>query len=161
MAAHPSDCEICRRLDDARAGRHAGLVAELDAGVAVMGDSQFFRGYCVLWCKTPATELHELPRATRARYLEEMTQLAEAVWRATGCHKLNYECLGNVVPHLHFHVFPRRLSDPDVKAPVWVQMPKDVGAGSAADWSRYDAGRDGELRDAIRGELLRIRAGAE
>ncbi len=157
MAVHPSDCEICRRLGDARAGRHPGLVAELDEGVAVMGDSQQFRGYCVLWCKTPATELHELSRRARAVYLEEMAQLAEAVWRATGCHKLNYECLGNVVPHLHFHVFPRRLTDADVRAPVWVQMP----TGAACDGVRFDEARDGPLRDAIRGELRRIRAGAE
>jgi diadenosine tetraphosphate (Ap4A) HIT family hydrolase len=153
MAKHQDNCEICRRLDDARAGRHSALIAELDTGFAVLGDSQFFRGYAVLLCKTPATELHELPQGIRVRYLEEMSQLAEAVARATGCHKINYECLGNQVPHLHFHVFPRRLTDPDPMAPVWSQMPQ----GDAARAHSFDPVRDGSLLESIRGELLRIR----
>lgn len=154
MARHQDNCEICRRLSDAREGRHPGLIAELDAGVAVMGDSQFFRGYSLLLCKTPATELHELPRAARLQYLEEMAQLAEAVGRVTGCDKLNYECLGNQVHHLHFHVFPRRGTDPDPKAPVWGQMP----AGAAADQHKYDPSRDGAMKESIRKELSTIRA---
>lgn len=157
MAKHQDNCEICRRIGEARegvGGRHAGLIAELDTGYAVLGDSQFFRGYALLLCKTPATELHELPKATRLRYLEEMSQLAEAVARATGCDKLNYECLGNQVHHLHFHVFPRRGTDPDPKAPVWGQMP----SGVEAEKCRFDPSRDGPLLESIRKELSQIRA---
>jgi len=153
MATHQDNCEICRRIDDARKGRHPGLIAELDTGFAVLGDSQFFRGYSVLLSKAPATELHELPPATRTRYLEETAQLAEAVARATHCHKLNYECLGNQVHHLHFHVFPRRLTDPDPKAPVWGQMP----TGDAARQCSLDPARDGDLLHTIRRELFAVR----
>ncbi len=154
MAQHQDNCEICRRTRDAREGSHAGLIAELDTGYAVLGDSQFFRGYSVLLCKTPATELDELPKATRLRYLEEMSQLAEAVRRATTPHKLNYECLGNVVHHLHFHVFPRRLTDPDPKAPVWGQMP----TGDEVAKYKLDPARDRELKETIRRELKAVRA---
>lgn len=153
MAQHQDNCEICRRIGDAKEGRHPGLIAELDTGYAVLGDSQFFRGYCVLLCKTPATELHELPKATRLRYLEEMSQLAEAVGKVTGCHKLNYECLGNMVHHLHFHVFPRRGGDPDPKMPVWGQMPQ----GAAAESYKLDPSRDGSLIQDLRRELNAIR----
>ena len=154
MALHQDNCEICRRIGEAKEGRHPGLIAELDTGYAVLGDSQFFRGYSVLLCKTPATELDELPKATRLRYLEEMSQLAEAVRRATTPHKLNYECLGNVVPHLHFHVFPRRMTDPDPKAPVWGQMPR----GAEELEYTLDPARDRDLKEAIRHELLTVRA---
>ena len=157
MAKHQDNCEICRKVGEAREGRHAGLIAELDTGYAVLGDSQFFEGYSLLLCKTPATELHELPRATRLRYLEEMSQLAEAVALATGCDKLNYECLGNQVHHLHFHVFPRRGTDPDPKAPVWGQMPQ----GDAAAGYRLDAGKafggGGGVGAKIKSELAKIR----
>ena len=154
MAKHQDNCEICRRVGEAREGRHAGLIAELDTGFAVMGDSQFFRGYSLLLCKTPATELHELPAATRLRFLDEMAQLAEAVSKATGCHKINYECLGNQAHHLHFHVFPRRLTDPQPLLPVWGQMP----TGAEAEKYTLDPLRDGAMKEAIRNELKTIRA---
>ncbi len=153
MAVHQDPCEICGRITEARAGRHAGLIAELDTGYAVLGDSQFFRGYSVLLCKSPATELHELPLTTRLRYLEEMSQLAEAVSRVTGCHKVNYECLGNQVHHLHFHVFPRRETDPAPKMPVWGQMPQ----GQAAESYKLDPVRDGAMIRDLRRELIAVR----
>lgn len=155
MATHQDTCEICQRLAACRDGTHPGLIAELDTGYAVLGDSQFFRGYSILLCKSPATELDELPPSTRLRYLEEMSQLAQAVRKVTAAHKINYECLGNLVHHLHFHVFPRRLSDPDPKAPVWGQMPS---AGEAAAY-RLDSEKDRPLMQQIRHELSAIRAG--
>ncbi|QOI99567.1 MAG: HIT family protein [Phycisphaeraceae bacterium] len=153
MAAHQDHCEICRRIGRARSGDDPALIAETDTGFAVMGDSQFFRGYCVHLCKDPATEWHELPRGRRLRYLEETAQLAEAVAAATRPHKINYECLGNQVPHLHFHVFPRRLTDPDPSAPVWGQMPTGTDAAGHA----FDPRRDGGLVESIRRELSRVR----
>lgn len=155
MATHQSPCEICDRLAQCRAGTHAGLIAELDTGYAVLGDSQQFEGYCVLLCKTPATELDELPRSTRLRFLAEMAQLAEAVRRVTQCHKLNYEALGNLVHHLHFHVFPRRLSDADPKAPVWGQM--HASGSPEAARCRLDPARHAGLIARIRAELAAIR----
>lgn len=153
MARHQTPCELCGRITECREGRHAGLIAELDTGFAVLGDTQFFAGYSVLLCKHPVTELHELEPGVRMRFLEEMCQLAAAVATVVQPHKLNYECLGNQVHHLHFHVFPRRLTDPDPRAPVWGQMPQGV----AADPHRLDPSRHGELRERLARELQRLR----
>ena len=70
MAAHQEPCEICERLAQCRAGTHPGLIAELDTGYAVLGDSQQFRGYCLLLAKAPVTELDELAPTERLRLLE-------------------------------------------------------------------------------------------
>ena len=152
MAEHQENCEICRRMEECRAGTHPGFIAETETGFAVLGDSQYFRGYCLLLCKTPATELDELSPEVRLKYLEEMALLAQAVREVTQPHKLNYECLGNLVPHLHWHVFPRRLEEPSPEKPVWVCMPQgDAGAPYA-----FDAARDGALLQEIRAALLRL-----
>ncbi|MCY7361546.1 MAG: hypothetical protein LH629_05685, partial [Ignavibacteria bacterium] len=45
--------------------------------------------------------------------------ISEAVYNCFKPHKLNYELLGNICPHLHWHIFPRYLKDPSVKDPVW------------------------------------------
>ena len=62
MADHQSECPICTQIEQCRAGSHPGLIAELDTGFAVLGPSQYWRGYSLLLCKTPATELYELDR---------------------------------------------------------------------------------------------------
>lgn len=130
---------------------------EMDTGFAVLGDSQFFLGYALLLCRWPVTELDELPRDDRSRHLEEMAQLAHAVRTVTGAHKINYEALGNVVHHLHWHVFPRRLSDPSPRDPVWVQMPRP----EEAEPHRLDATVHGQLILDIRAELVRLRGGEQ
>lgn len=153
MATHQDNCGICKKLDACREGTHPGLIAELDTGFAVLGDSQFFEGYSLLLCKTPATELEELPPDVRMRFLQEMSQLAAAVASVVQPHKLNYEALGNIVHHLHWHVFPRRLSDPDPLAPVWGQMPQ----GEAADDYKLDAIKHERLKLQIADSLRKIR----
>ncbi len=155
MARHQDNCEICAKIGMCREGRHPGLIAELDTGYAVLGDSQQFRGYSLLLSKTPATELGELEAGVRARFLEEMAQLSMAVAFVVKPHKLNYESLGNLVHHLHWHVFPRQLTDADPKAPVWGQMHK---AGSEeAERDRLDPAKHSGLIGEIRSALERIR----
>lgn len=154
MAIHQNHCELCIKVQSCRDGTHPGLIAELDTGFAVLGDSQFFLGYSLLIAKDPVTELHELPRPRRQRLLEEVSQLAEAVAIVTKPHKLNYEALGNMVHHMHWHIFPRRLTDPDPKAPVWGQMPQ----GSAAEPYRFNPSTHNETKTRIQAELARIRS---
>ena len=152
MALHPENCEICERIAHIEAGTHAAFIAEGATGYAVMGDSQWFRGYCLYLCKTPVADLEELPRDARFRFLEEMALLSEAVSSVVGPHKMNVESLGNVVPHLHWHLFPRQLSEKSPFSPVWLVIPQD----DEAENSQFDAARDGELLGKIRGEFLRL-----
>jgi diadenosine tetraphosphate (Ap4A) HIT family hydrolase len=153
MAEHQARCEICDRIAQCRAGTNPALIMEMDTGWAVLGDSQFFAGYSLLLCKHPVTELDELPQDVCRRYLAEMAQLAAAVRAVVRPHKLNYEALGNVVPHLHWHIFPRRLSDPAPEKPVWVQMPE----GAEAEMHRFDPEHHGAIIEGIREELARVR----
>ncbi len=74
--------------------------------VAFVGPWQFYTGYCLLASREHASELNQLG-ANRAAFLNEMAILAEAIEACFQPHKLNYELLGNVVPHLHWHIFPR------------------------------------------------------
>jgi diadenosine tetraphosphate (Ap4A) HIT family hydrolase len=45
--------------------------------------------------------------------------VARAVRAAVGAVKMNYELLGNVIPHIHWHLVPRRGDDPSPQAAVW------------------------------------------
>ena len=71
-----------------------------------------------------ASELHELPKEFKIKFLEEMSLVAEAVFNAVKPDKLNYELLGNGITHLHWHIYPRVAADTPEKGPVW-WLPKD------------------------------------
>ncbi len=113
-----SDCELCQRI--ARfTPDNPYLIAELDTGYAVLAENQHYRGYTIFLAKQCAPELHHLAPDIRVRFLSEMADVAEAVFRAFEPRKLNYELLGNSVAHLHWHIFPRYDDDPNPRWPVW------------------------------------------
>ena len=146
------DCEICQRI--ARfTSDNPYLIAELDTGYAVLADNQHYLGYTLFLAKQCAPELHELEPDIRTRFLSEMADVAEAVFRAVEPRKLNYELLGNSVAHLHWHIFPRYASDPNPRWPVWnndefLQAPRrtDIAPAELA-----------ELRERIQRALADVR----
>jgi diadenosine tetraphosphate (Ap4A) HIT family hydrolase len=85
-----------------------------------------------------AKELSNIPDAERRAYLDEMCLLARAIETAVKPHKLNYEMLGNQVPHLHWHIFPRSKSDPDALKAVWLAL--DVAERDPEIRRRYESG---------------------
>ncbi|GMA62632.1 HIT family protein [Alicyclobacillus fastidiosus] len=113
------DCLICNRINMIKQGTNKYFVAELETGYVVIGDHQYFEGYTLFLCKEHKHELHELPNEYKAKFLVEMSKVSEAVYRAFEVDKLNYELLGNGDSHMHWHIFPRRLSEPNPTFPVW------------------------------------------
>ena len=87
-------CIVCDRI--IKSGTNPYFVKEFDTGYVVIGDNQHFRGYTLFLLKDYLTELFELKDDIRAKFLAEMTVVAEAVAKAFGAEKMNYECLGNV-----------------------------------------------------------------
>ena len=68
--------------------------------------------------------MFDLDCATKMKYLEEMSVVAQAVAKAFGAEKMNYELLGNGDTHLHWHLFPRTGGDIEnygnnSTGPVW------------------------------------------
>jgi diadenosine tetraphosphate (Ap4A) HIT family hydrolase len=118
-APGPADCPFCRELE---ALPDAEVVWHFPHSVALLGTWQFYHGYSILVARRHAAELSALTDAVRQAYLEEMCLLARAIEKSYRPHKLNYELLGNRVPHLHWHLFPRYLDDPDRLRPVWLAV---------------------------------------
>ncbi|MCJ8007816.1 HIT family protein [Lederbergia wuyishanensis] len=113
------DCLICNRINMIKEGTNKYFVAELETGYVVIGDHQYFEGYTLFLCKEHKHELHELNSDYKQKFLIEMSTVSEAVFRAFKPDKLNYELLGNGDSHMHWHIFPRRLNEPNPTYPVW------------------------------------------
>ena len=114
------DCLVCARIDLTKQGKNKYFVRELETGYVVIGDHQRFKGYSLFLCKEHATEIHYLEKEFRRKFLEEMSLVAEAVYKAFQPDKLNYELLGvGSGVHMHWHFFPRRAGDTPKPGPVW------------------------------------------
>src|SRR3984893_2306153 len=116
------DCPFCRKLAALETLPPEEVVWQFTHSVALLGPWQYYHGYCVLVARRHATELSRLAAPERRAYLDEMCLLARAIEECFRPHKLNYELLGNQVPHLHWHLFPRYAHDPDGLRPVWLAL---------------------------------------
>ena len=117
-------CLICDRIKMIQSNSSPWFVRELETGYVVIGDHQHFKGYTLFLCKEHKTELFELDRDTKIKFLEEMSIVAQAASEAFNAEKMNYELLGNGDTHLHWHLFPRKNGDIEDygnrgKGPVW------------------------------------------
>lgn len=149
---NPTDCPFCRKVEAIQELDASEVVWTFPHSVALLGTWQFYEGYCILVSRRHATELNELSADERRAFLEEMCLLAQAIATCYRPHKLNYELLGNQVPHLHWHLFPRSLDDPDRLAPVWLALARAEHEGG--EWRRrMETGR--EERAATAAKLRR------
>ena len=115
-------CPLCAKLNQIQPLPADELVWQFPHSIAILGPWQYYTGYCVLIARSHATELYQLAAPERAVFLAEMVLLSEAIATAFQPRKLNCESLGNQVPHLHWHLFPRSHDDPDTLKPVWLAL---------------------------------------
>jgi diadenosine tetraphosphate (Ap4A) HIT family hydrolase len=110
-------CPMCRRWETDADLR----IAELDHSYVILNRDQFFPGYTLLFTKNHVTELFHLDRDMRIGLMEEVSQVAKAVYDVFSPAKINYELLGNMVPHIHWHIVPRFASEPLWPRPIWAE----------------------------------------
>lgn len=112
-------CLICDRIEQIKQNKNPYFVTEMKSGYVVVGDGQFYKGYTLLLNRTHASELHQIDKKSQLEFLSDMAIVAEAVWNIFHPDKLNYELLGNTDEHMHWHIFPRRKTDPKPYTGVW------------------------------------------
>jgi ATP adenylyltransferase len=122
QAAFKEDrCQYCELIETGGGPLANWFVklAETPASIAWLHKDQLWPGRCVIASRQHATELFRLESETCQAHLREMVSLAEAIQRAFGADKMNYECLGNAVQHVHWHLIPRYRWDFLWRRTVW------------------------------------------
>jgi len=112
-----NNCPMCKRWDDDADLR----IVEMSHSYVILNRDQYFPGYTLLFTKEHVTELFHLDRTVRAGLTEEVSRIAEALYGAFSPAKINYELLGNMVPHIHWHIVPRFASEPLWPRPIWAE----------------------------------------
>ncbi|MCD2517068.1 HIT family protein [Massilia sp. G4R7] len=85
----------------------------------IVVDDAAYPGFCrVIW-REHVREMSDLAAADRLLLNDAVYELELAVREVMAPLKVNVASLGNVVPHLHWHVIPRYADDAHFPAPVW------------------------------------------
>lgn len=126
-----NSCPMCRKWVDDSDLR----IAELNHCYVTLNRDQFFPGYCFVFTREHVTELFHLDPATRQGVMAEVTAVAAALDQVFKPTKMNYELLGNMVPHMHWHLVPRFADGPLWPKPIWSE-PHAESVLTAAEYAR-------------------------
>jgi diadenosine tetraphosphate (Ap4A) HIT family hydrolase len=110
----------------------------------VLADEPDHPGFLRVILDAHVKEMTDLPAAARQRLFDVVLAAEAALREVLAPDKVNLASLGNVVPHLHWHVIPRFADDPHFPNAVWGTrthetprpVPADVGERLGAALTR-------------------------
>ncbi|SDY01123.1 Diadenosine tetraphosphate (Ap4A) hydrolase [Collimonas sp. OK242] len=125
MTTHSVDCELC-------SGDGGEILHRAEKFRVVLVDDAMYPGFCrVIWHRH-VKEMTDLSTADRALFMDAVWIVETAVRNIMLPEKINLACLGNMTPHLHWHVIPRYLDDAHFPSPVWAQAQRQPLPASLA-----------------------------
>ena len=96
------------------------LVAPLSVSSLYLARNQTYRGQCQLvFDLRHAARPDQLTAAEWAAFCADLHKAQNAVVEVARPDHVNIESLGNVVPHLHWHIIPRYVGDSRWGMPIW------------------------------------------
>lgn len=137
---------IPQRVEAARAGTNPTVICRVPSGWAVLCDTQFLRGYCILLADPVVSSLNDLSQPKRAQFLRDMATIGDALLEVTDTYRINYAIACNTDPYLHAHIVPRYMSEPEElrKGLPWSHPHEE------RDSALFDAERDRSLMQQLR-----------
>ena len=121
-------CPICH-------AQHEDILLQTDKlRVIAVHDEPNAPAFCrVIWQKHVA-EMTDLVPAERSEMMQMVCKVESAMRQALKPAKMNLASLGNVVPHLHWHVIARFEKDACFPAPIWAAAKREAEVSLPADW---------------------------
>jgi diadenosine tetraphosphate (Ap4A) HIT family hydrolase len=118
-------CELCDGVGGEELYRNEQL------RVVLVDDAQY-PGFCrVIW-NAHVREMTDLAPQQRSALMQMVMKVESALREAMNPDKINLASLGNMTPHLHWHVIPRFSDDAHFPAPVWAQAQRQPDADALA-----------------------------
>ncbi len=102
--------------------------------VIAVHDDASAPAFCrVIWQRHTA-EMTDLSAAERAELMEMVYRVEAAMRQVLHPAKINLASLGNVVPHLHWHVIARFADDACFPAPIWASPVRQAAFRLPENW---------------------------
>jgi diadenosine tetraphosphate (Ap4A) HIT family hydrolase len=111
-------CELCALA--------APAVYRDEKFAVILVDDANYPGFArVIW-NEHVREMSDLADADRLLVNDAIWKVEQAVREVMQPLKVNVASLGNVVPHLHWHIIPRYADDAHFPAPVWASVVRET-----------------------------------
>jgi len=102
----------------------------------VRADEADYPGFLRVILNAHVKEMTDLPAADQQALMRVVFATEAALRVVMAPDKINLASLGNVVPHLHWHVIPRFTDDPHFPNPVWGARQRDTPHAQPADLNK-------------------------
>jgi diadenosine tetraphosphate (Ap4A) HIT family hydrolase len=89
-------------------------------------DEPDYPGFCRVILNRHAVEMTDLAPAERDALMRVVYEVEAAIRQTLGADKMNLASLGNMTPHVHWHVVPRFRDDRHFPGPIWAAPKREV-----------------------------------
>jgi diadenosine tetraphosphate (Ap4A) HIT family hydrolase len=120
-------CELCEKTG-------GDLVWQNGLCRVVLVEDEDYPGFCRVILNRHVAEMTDLPSEERMVLMKVVFSVEEAVRDALIPDKVNLASLGNVTPHLHWHVIPRFTGDRHFPNPIWGHALRPESVPLAPGW---------------------------
>lgn len=132
----------------AESNEYWDLITSLSVSSLYLTKNQTYRGQCLLILdRRHAVHAGQLSEPEWIDFCADLFKAERAVARVFKPDHMNLASMGNVIPHLHWHIVPRYESDPRWGAPIWPTSLADMPDTRLGEHER--AALIDRLRDAL------------
>ncbi len=110
-----STCPLCRAVDE-------DILYATDLYRIILVNDPAWPGFCRVILNHHAAEMTDLPIEQRSALMKAVCVTESALRDLMAPTKINLASLGNVVPHVHWHVIPRWSDDSHFPDPIWANQ---------------------------------------
>lgn len=120
------NCELCITADE------PVLWQGQNCRVILVDDADY-PGFCrVIW-NEHIKEMTDLPSHMRTELMSTVFAVESAVREVMQPQKINLASLGNITPHLHWHIIPRYKDDKHFPNPIWSESLRNTRISTIRD----------------------------
>jgi len=123
-------CELCE-------GTGGELLWQGERCRVVRIEDENYPGLCrVIWTGH-VREMSDLSDVDRQHLMRVVFAAEQALRDTLAPFKINLASLGNVTPHLHWHIIPRFRDDRHFPKPIWAPAEREtISRNLSSDWKR-------------------------
>lgn len=141
-----SECVLCQ-------GDGGRLVWRNDRCRVILADEPDYPGFVRVTWQAHMAEFSDLTEQDRQHLMAVVNRVEQVVRTVMQPTKINLAALGNMVPHLHWHVIPRYADDVHFPGAIWAAPQRAVAADALARRQVLASGLPLALQQALSAEL--------